>query len=297
MRYLVTARLKAGLARALSRAIDHPHPWARLGRRRRVPPQHGRSASAAGRSSGVGGNVLLRDASRRGTPVLAAVLRSAQRKGRTRPQPVPSRNRGRALGVLELRLYGQARRRVGAARDAIRAWRVASRGVVARRHRPAGSRGGPDAFARAARRALVLRRVLRCHSAADHGGDEPDSLCGLRSRARRARRRCPGDRLDGCALLVAWTLACDRAGSVGHRRAGGRSLPLVLDRVGAQLSSRADRRASGARDLDAPGRRRAGACQARRVGGERAPRRRHTRPVLSTHRNGIRGFARRSRRR
>ena len=161
MRYLVTARLQGRVGpRALARH-HHAHAWARLGRRRRVPPQHGRSASAARRSSGVGGDVLLRDASRRGTPVLAGVLRSAQREGRTRPQPVPSRNRGRALGVLELRLYGPARGRVGAARDAIRAWRVASRGVVARRHRPAGSRGGPDAFACAARRALVLRRVLR----------------------------------------------------------------------------------------------------------------------------------------
>ena len=109
MRYLVTAKVKAGRRAALKRAIDD---------------------GSLGRGSIAGGEYLHNMATARELadgrvkwvemcfcaipldeerPYWEDVLRARDRQGRTRAQHMPRPERHRAVGLLELRLHGEAR--------------------------------------------------------------------------------------------------------------------------------------------------------------------------------------------
>ena len=109
VRYLVTARVKSGRRQALDRAIDEGTLGAGSIAGDEYLHNMEQARALRRRSGEVGGNVLLRDAARRGAAVLGGLLRSRQRERRSRAKPVPPRERHRVLGVLNLRLHRTTR--------------------------------------------------------------------------------------------------------------------------------------------------------------------------------------------
>ena len=205
-------------AAALRDGDRRRHARRRIGRRRRVPPQHGRRAAARGRPRAVGRGLLLPDAAARGAPYWEAVLPSRQGAGRARAKPLPRCQRRRALGLRRLRLHGAARGPAG------RAWAAASSTVSTP----------------AARETLIytphvasssLQALLaRAQAALERGrGPEAVQLLGpaLRSATLHARRRT-----GRCARR--WPRrGCCRTTSTRPRSALGRTPDTFRDTISA----------------------------------------------------------------
>ena len=272
MRYLVTARVKAGLARALARAIG---------------------SRTLGRGSVAGGEYLRNMAEARQLPdgrvqwvetcfcetpleeerpyweayfdLLS--VKDAHARARCRHE-----NGEEVLGLLQLRLHRTARGCVGAPRRPVHSGRVDAREVVAPRPGRAGGAGGGGAGASSDRRSLVLELVLPADPARRHGGLQPGAVRGVRPPAAGGGRHRAADPAEGGSRLVARPVAGVGAGRGGAGGAGCRTVPLVLDLVGAQLPPDPARRAAGPGHACTPGRRSSGTGHSRGGGGQPAPR-------------------------
>ena len=179
MRYLVTARLKAGLGRALQRAIGNRS----LGRGSVAGGEYLRNMGEARQQPD--GRVQWVETCFCETPLEEErpyweeyfdLLSVKDAHARTKCRHETGEQ---DLGLLELRLHHAARRCVGAPRRAIHAGRVGTR-EVAPRPGGAGRGGGSGAVAGGLRRSLVLRLVLPSHPAGHHHCIQPASVCGVR---------------------------------------------------------------------------------------------------------------------
>ena len=212
MRYLVTARVKPERAKALDRAIEDGTLGAGSIAGDEYLHNMSRGARAGRRPREVGRDLFLRDAAGRRAAVLGSLLRAVERQGRARAQPLPARDGRRALGLRELRLYGEARAAAGdrqGARSGPRS-RTSVRFSVQSRRRSVRTDGTvflqsscPSGAAPAAKRTASAFASARLVSARSHAPRASPAVPRRRGQQRRCRPSAgPGRRRSRCSAAA-----------------------------------------------------------------------------------------------